>query len=107
MNPTRRTLLSRCAGGPVSILDLSPRQLQSAAFLRAEGYLSLKVTLNAARLTITRLGRAWIAHEDGPHTTVSQAHEQMEREIARLKLREALDIKHRLGQPKHEQRGEG
>lgn len=75
--------------------------------MRAGGLLSLKVTLNAARLTITRLGRERMAHEDGQQTTVSQASAQLEREIARLKLREALDIKHRLGQPKHEQRGEG
>lgn len=105
MNKHRLDLL-RCIAenGPVSVSILNARDITRAAHLLGAGYVALKTTLNTSRLSITRSGREKIAFYDQPTRTHQELVALIMQERARIGVRETLDIKHRLNQPKHEQR---
>ncbi len=97
-------LLCEIAKAPVMVNELSPRQQISGAALYAGGSVTLKSTLNTARLTITRMGREQLAFYQSEPLGSDEALQHIQREAARVQVRDTLDVQHRLSQPKHEQK---
>ena len=103
MKISKFDMLRKIGESPVSVLDLSPYECRLCASLISDGAITIKKSLNTSRLHPTRLGRELICHHESNNVSSGKAWEMIKQEVARVKVRESLEVKHRLNKPKHKQ----